>query len=151
MSEDKNAIEQKIPQKSAVRRVSPEDDSGGQELPQKSVVPCDLPEKIRKLIDGKPFKTDDIGRSGSQIFVFDDCVLKIVEVRDKAIRDKNDETVRVMRWLDGKLQVPKVLCYEYTYRRSVRVREKHPDSAGRSRSPRAGNSFPMQVVPHTEK
>ena len=103
---------QKIPQESAVRRVSPEDDSGGQELPQKSVVPCDLPENIRKLIDGKPFKTDDIGRSGSQIFVFDDCVLKIVELRDKAIRDKNDETVRIMRWLDGKLPVPKVLCYE---------------------------------------
>ena len=117
MSEDKNAIEQKIPQKSAVRRVSPEDDSGGQELPQKNSsgeheLPRDLPENIRKLIDGKPFKTDDIGRSGSQIFVFDDCVLKIVEVRDKAIRDKNDETVRVMRWLDGKLPVPKVLCYE---------------------------------------
>ena len=106
MSENKNAIEQKIPQKSAVRQASLEDGSGEQELPR------DLPENIRNLIDGKPFKTDDIGRSGSQIFVFDDCVLKIVEVRDKAIRDKNDETVRVMRWLDGKLPVPKVLCYE---------------------------------------
>ncbi len=117
MTEDKNAKIQEIPQKSAERRDSPEDGSRGQELPQKNSsgeheLSCDLPENIRKLIDGKPFKTDDIGRSGSRIFVFDDCVLKIVEVRDKAIRDKNDETVRVMRWLDGKLPVPKVLCYE---------------------------------------
>ncbi len=117
MTEDKNAKIQEIPQKSAERRVSPEDGSRGQELPQKNSsgeheLPRDLPENIRKLIDGKPFKTDDIGRSGSRIFVFDDCVLKIVEVRDKAIRDKNDETVRVMRWLEGKLPVPKVLGYE---------------------------------------
>jgi len=72
----------------------------------------DLPENIKKLIDGKPYKTDNVGLSGSKIFVFDDYVLKIETVRDKAIRGQNDETVRVMRWLEGKLPVPKVICYE---------------------------------------
>ena len=140
MSERKNTIDQcvsprnnfgepELPPKLAMWRVSPENSPGGQELLQRSAVPrvspenspgehelpCDLPENIRKLIEGKPYKTDDIGMSGSKIFVFDDCVLKIVEVWDKAIRDKNDATVRVMRWLEGKIPVPKVLCYECTY------------------------------------
>lgn len=66
-----------------------------------------IPENIKRLIDGKPYASDDIGMSGSQIMVFDDSVLKIVKNRDE-----NEETIRVMRWLDGKIPVPKVICYE---------------------------------------
>jgi len=39
--------------------------------------------------------------------MFDDCVLKI----EKASA-KNDETVAMMRWLEGKIPVPKILAYE---------------------------------------
>ncbi|MBQ1377780.1 MAG: aminoglycoside 3'-phosphotransferase [Lachnospiraceae bacterium] len=66
-----------------------------------------LPETIRRLIDGKPYTEDDIGMSGSGILIFDDCVLKIMDRREK-----NDDQVKIMRWLEGKLPAPKVLCYE---------------------------------------
>lgn len=68
---------------------------------------ANLPEGIRRLIAGKPYRMDDMGMSGSRIMLFDDCVLKIVRYGER-----NAETVRVMRWLEGKLPVPKVLCFE---------------------------------------
>lgn len=66
-----------------------------------------LPDSIRQLISGKTYQVNDVGMSKAQIRVFDDCVLRI-----EKCRKKNDETVKVMRWLDGRLPVPKVLCYE---------------------------------------
>ena len=71
-----------------------------------------LPPDIQKLISGKPYETDSMGKSGSGVYVFDDFVLKIVEARNKQFRERNDISVQVMRWLDGKLPVPKVICYE---------------------------------------
>lgn len=70
---------------------------------------CEIvfPESIRKMISGKTFQTDNVGMSEAQVMVFDDCVLKIAPYNKK-----NDETIRVMRWLENKLPVPKVLCYE---------------------------------------
>ena len=107
MSECKNSCgEHGVAQEPIVQRVSPKKSTGEYELPH------DLPENIKKLIDGKPYKTDDVGLSDSKIFMFDDYVLKIETVHDKAIRGQNDETVRFMRWLEGKLPVPKVLGYE---------------------------------------
>lgn len=66
-----------------------------------------IPENIRRLIDGKPYDSDDIGMSGSQIMIFDDSVLKIVKYR-KA----NEDTVHMLRWLEGELPAPKVICFE---------------------------------------
>ena len=66
-----------------------------------------LPESIRRLISGKEYQANDVGMSKAQIRVFDDCVLKI-----EKYRKQNEETVSIMRWLDGKLPVPKVLCFE---------------------------------------
>ncbi len=67
-----------------------------------------IPETIRTLIDGKEYTLDDLGKSGSQIMIFDDCVLKIMK---NGFEDE-DATIGVMRWLDGKLPAPKVLAYE---------------------------------------
>ena len=64
-----------------------------------------LPESIRRLTEGKPYRCDETGMSGSRILVFEDSVLKIGKYDD-------GETVRVMRWLEGKLPVPRVICYE---------------------------------------
>ena len=64
---------------------------------------ANLPEGIRRLIAGKPYRMDDMGMSGSRIMLFDDCVLKIVRYGER-----NAETVRVMRWLEGKLPVPEL-------------------------------------------
>lgn len=69
--------------------------------------PLRVPDSIQELINGKPYEADGIGMSGSKILLFDDMVLKIVRYRPE-----NEETVAVMRWLEGKLPVPKVLCYE---------------------------------------
>lgn len=66
-----------------------------------------LPESINDLIKGKEYRTEDIGMSDAKIMIFDDSVLKI-----EKIDPQNDVTVKVMRWLEGKLPVPKVLCYE---------------------------------------
>ena len=66
-----------------------------------------LPESVRRGVEGKPFTVDDVGRSGSQIFIFDDCVLKIVPYDEK-----NELAVKTMRWLEGKIPVPRVLAFE---------------------------------------
>ena len=66
-----------------------------------------IPDSIRRLIEGKPYTTDEIGMSGSKIMIFDDSVLKIVNYRKE-----NDDTIQMMKWLEGKLPAPKVLCYE---------------------------------------
>ena len=62
-----------------------------------------LPSSIAQYISGKPYTVDDIGRSGSAIYLFDDCVLK-VEPHNKA----NEQAVSMMRWLNSKLPTPAV-------------------------------------------
>jgi len=71
-----------------------------------------LPSSIKNLIDNKPYTVDSFGKSGSGVYVFDYCVLKIVDARDKLIREHNEISVKVMRWLEDKLPVPKILAYE---------------------------------------
>ena len=66
-----------------------------------------LPDSIFRLVDGKSCKPDNIGMSGSKIMIFEDSVLKIVP-----LRRENDETIRMMKWLEGKIPVPKVIAYE---------------------------------------
>ena len=66
-----------------------------------------IPENIKKLIDGKTYDSDSIGMSGSQIMIFDDSVLKIVKCRKE-----NEDTVQMMRWLEGKIPAPKVIRFE---------------------------------------
>ena len=78
----------------------------------------DLPEGIREKVTDKDFRIDDLGKSGSRIFLFDDCVLKCEKLLEPSdteadpFREDQDQTVEVMRWLHGKLPVPEVLAYE---------------------------------------
>ena len=71
-----------------------------------------LPSPIQTLISKKSYETDSIGKSGARVFVFEDFVLKILDAHNKQICKQNDLSVQVMRWLDDKLPVPKVICYE---------------------------------------
>lgn len=66
-----------------------------------------LPDSIFKLVDGKAYKLDNIGMSGSKIMTFEDSVLKV-----SGFQRENEETVRMMKWLEGKIPVPKVIAYE---------------------------------------
>ena len=66
-----------------------------------------VPVNIKLLIDKKSFVVDTIGMSGNQVLIFEDMVLKI-EQSSAAVA----EQVQMMRWLEGKIPVPKVLAYE---------------------------------------
>ena len=57
-----------------------------------------LPERIKRLIAGRSFEEDGVGMSEARILILDDCVLKTVKYRRE-----NEDTVRVMQWLEGKL------------------------------------------------
>ena len=69
--------------------------------------PLHLPDNIKRFVSGKAYRSDEVGMSKAKILLFDDLVLKI-----SGISSRSDDTVRVMRWLEGKLPVPKVVCYE---------------------------------------
>ncbi len=66
-----------------------------------------FPERIKALVAGKNYTSDDIGKSQAKVLMFDTCVLKIEESSSKIA-----ETVAMMRWLEGKVPVPKVIAYE---------------------------------------
>lgn len=67
-----------------------------------------IPDNIKKLIGGKKYTIDDMGKSGSSILIFDDCVLKILDSR----LHNEESSVEVLNWLKGKLPVPEVLAFE---------------------------------------
>lgn len=79
------------------------------------------PEAIRRMICGKEYAVDEIGMSGAEILLFDDCVLKTLPYRKE-----NDDTVEMMRWLSGRLPVPEVLCYEHDSERQYLLMRKLP-------------------------
>ena len=66
-----------------------------------------LPEKIQALTQGMDYGVDQIGLSGSEIRLYDGMVLKI-----GPHRPDTENSVRMMRWLSGRLPVPEVLAYE---------------------------------------
>ena len=67
----------------------------------------EIPSFIKKIIEGKKYKIDNIGMSDSKVIIFDEYVLKIDEYNKNVV-----ETINVMKWLEGKILVPKVICYE---------------------------------------
>jgi len=66
-----------------------------------------FPENIERLIAGKEYTVDSIGRSDGAVYIFDDMVLKSEKCTDNAI-----STVEMMKWLSGRLPVPEVLAHE---------------------------------------
>lgn len=66
-----------------------------------------IPESIRRLIVEEEVKTDDIGMSDATVFFYGDKILKMQECSAEA-----ENEYRMMRYLYGKLPVPKVYAYE---------------------------------------
>lgn len=66
-----------------------------------------LPESIRSLVGDRIPKTEDIGMSGASVYYLDDLVLKIEDQNRES-----DNNLAMLRWLDGKIPVPKVLSEE---------------------------------------
>lgn len=67
----------------------------------------EFPEKIKRLTEGKPFMSDSIGRSGAQVLIYDDMVLKIENISERTASD-----VEMLRWLHGKIPVPQIIEQE---------------------------------------
>ncbi len=66
-----------------------------------------IPESIRKHIACKTYHMDNVGCSDSQVRIYDDLVLKIEEERSELA-----DMVSLMKWLEEKLPVPKVIYTE---------------------------------------
>ncbi len=66
-----------------------------------------LPDSICQLTEGKPCRREKTVLRGSELLIFDDCVLKITPCSRE-----DEESVQIMKWLEGKLPVPKVLACE---------------------------------------
>lgn len=66
-----------------------------------------IPESMRRLIQGQPCTVDCTGLSGSQVLLFPELVLKISKPSVLT-----PGMVRVMRWLEGKLPAPRVIGFE---------------------------------------
>lgn len=77
------------------------------------------PESIKKEIENETYEIDSIGMSGSGIFLFPDKVLKIQENSEEA-----ENEVQAMRWLEGRLSVPKVIAYERSGNKSYLLMTK---------------------------
>jgi aminoglycoside phosphotransferase len=63
-----------------------------------------LPKALREMIKDKPYVKDDMGLSSSQVYMFDDMVLKIDQTNTEFTKE-----IEVLKFLNGKLPVPKVL------------------------------------------
>ena len=83
--------------------------------------PIFIPDSIKQMISGKMYRRDEFGMSKARVMIFDDCVLKIAPYQKK-----NEETVEVMRWLENRLPVPKVLCYECDSERQYLLMSRMP-------------------------
>ncbi len=65
-----------------------------------------FPPAIAEKTNGKTYHTDGVGRSESEVLLFDDMVLKIEKTGELA-----DNEEKMMSWLCGKLPVPRVLGF----------------------------------------
>lgn len=68
----------------------------------------DMPDSIKNKLEKLTYEIDSVGMSGSGILLFDDKVLKVQEVSEEATNE-----VQAMKWLSGRLSVPKVIAHEY--------------------------------------
>ena len=78
-----------------------------------------LPEKIAKLISNEIYTTDKIGMSESSVLLFENKVLKIQEYNKES-----ENEYHIMKWLQEKLPVPKVLAYEILNEKSYLLMSK---------------------------
>lgn len=63
-----------------------------------------VPERIKGYIEGKGYTCDDVGMSDSKVYIFEDMVLKCEPCKPWVQRGAD-----IMRWLEGKLAVPRVI------------------------------------------
>lgn len=65
-----------------------------------------LPDAIKSIVHDKPYEENNVGMSDSRVLMFDDMVLKI-----QAASEEAENEVRVSRWLQGRIPVPRIEAY----------------------------------------
>ncbi|MBR6338032.1 MAG: aminoglycoside 3'-phosphotransferase [Ruminococcus sp.] len=78
-----------------------------------------IPENIRHYIEGKPYKTESIGFSDSEVYVFDDMVLKIEPMKEWIFA-----MISVMCTLEGVLPLPHMIYHGVCEGRSYLLTER---------------------------
>lgn len=81
----------------------------------------EIPKRIKSEIGEAAYELDTVGMSGSTIMLFEDKILKIEDMNEES-----DNQLQMMRWLQGKLPVPKVLCHETQNDKSFLLMSKIP-------------------------
>lgn len=72
-----------------------------------------LPKNIQRFVEGKKYHIDDVGSSKTLVYLYDDCVLKIGEINQENIRE-----YEMLVWLSHHLEVPKVIHFEKTRKKT---------------------------------
>lgn len=65
-----------------------------------------LPAALQARLSGRHFTVDTLGQSESEIFLFDDAVLKVAPQSREA-----ENELQMLQWLSGKIPVPQVLFH----------------------------------------
>lgn len=63
-----------------------------------------LPNKIETYMSGRKYTLDQVGLSGSRVYLFDDMVLK---VQPESVESQNE--LQMLQWLFGKIPVPQII------------------------------------------
>lgn len=96
----------------------------------------DMPPRVRELFEGRPYRMDRMGMSGSRVLLFEDRVLKIQPAGEEA-----ENEYRILKWLEGSQTVPTVLaCGEkggLSYLMMSRMRGKVSCDEGYLKDPEA--------------
>ena len=71
------------------------------------------------LLDGLSGREESIGKSDARVLVFDDIILKIQKESKESEREEE-----ALKWLEGKLPVPKILACEHRDGKSYLLMEK---------------------------
>lgn len=66
-----------------------------------------MPDNIRKIIEGESYIVDNIGMSDSSVYLFSDKVLKV-----QSADEESENEYMMMKWLKGKLAIPDIIAYE---------------------------------------
>lgn len=64
-----------------------------------------IPESIARITRDAPYTCDTVGKSGSAVLCYENMVLKVTPAEPRF-----DADVAQLRWLQGRLPVPEVLC-----------------------------------------
>ncbi len=66
-----------------------------------------IPSNIQKILENENYIVDNIGMSGSSVYLFSNKVLKIQNANEES-----ENEYLMMKWLSGKLPIPEIIAYE---------------------------------------